>query len=281
MNEITNQPIYNIDLIEAEMLSLPQVSCPVNHKIINNHYIREVFLPKGALCIGHYQKQHHINYFVSGSVRMINEDGSTKDLHAPMVFVGNPGRKIGLILEDVIWQNIYYTNETDIEKCEDLFLDKSEYFLQQESLKFIEDYKSKEIDRLDFIETIKELNIINPTITEKSIYEVSINDNDKTHLPEGHYKFIIKDSPIHGLGVFAESDYEQNEIIGFARIGDKRTVLGRYTNHSKTPNAIIKFDNNGNYNLIAISKIKGKSGGQSGEEITVDYRQVYNENIHN
>jgi hypothetical protein len=52
-----------------------------------------------------------------------SEDGEKVEVVAPMTFVGKPGRKVAYILEDVIFQNIYSTDETDIEKLESMFVE--------------------------------------------------------------------------------------------------------------------------------------------------------------
>jgi hypothetical protein len=40
-----------------------------------------------------------------------------------MTFVGKPGRKVAYIIETVVFQNIYATDETDIEKLENMFVE--------------------------------------------------------------------------------------------------------------------------------------------------------------
>lgn len=115
----------NLELIEGGLLSLPQVECPVVHHFGPGIYIREVTIPAGTLAIGHAQKFHHLNILLKGSVAMII-DGAVKVVKAPLIFTGSPGRKLGYALEDTVWQNIYATEETDIEKLEDWIVDKSQ-----------------------------------------------------------------------------------------------------------------------------------------------------------
>jgi hypothetical protein len=40
-----------------------------------------------------------------------------------MTFIGKPGRKVAYILETVVFQNVYATEETDIEKLENMFIE--------------------------------------------------------------------------------------------------------------------------------------------------------------
>jgi len=64
---------------------------------------------------------------------------------------------------------------------------------------------------------------------------------------------------------------EPGEILAPARLGDKRTPIGRYTNHSHKPNAKMEFYN-GDIYLVATTGISGCQGGRLGDEITTDYR---------
>lgn len=67
---------------------------------------------------------------VSGRMMILQEDGSTKELVAPMTFMAKPGRKVAYILETVVFQNIYSTPETDIQKLEDMCIDNSKTLLE-------------------------------------------------------------------------------------------------------------------------------------------------------
>ena len=78
----------------------------------------------------------------------------------------------------------------------------------------------------------------------------------------------IEESAIEGVGVFATVDFESGEVVAPALIKGKRTPAGRFTNHAKAPNAIMRRARDGGIDLIATQPI------QAGEEVTVNYRQV-------
>ena len=94
--------------------------------------------------------------------------------------------------------------------------------------------------------------------------------------PEGWYGYKVSESNIHGKGIFSTVDYDKNELIGLFRTAEKRTILGRYTNHSATPNAQVIVAEGGYLYLVAIKPIKGCMGGQNGDEITIDYEHTFN-----
>lgn len=259
-----------IEQVESQLLDLPQVECPVVHHFGPGIYIREVTLPAGTLAIGHAQRFDHLNIMLTGAVAMVGDDGQTKVMRAPMIFVGKPGRKLGYVLETCIWQNVYATEEHDIDKLESMFLDKSATWqAHAEVSKQLETYHRHE-DREDF-ELVVRLAGFTPTFVRAQ----SENPYDQISMPSGFApKFTVRDSTIEGKGVFLSAPAGEDEVIAPARIDGMRTPAGRYTNHAKNPNAKFVKDESGDIWLVATRRISGCSGGNQGEEVTVDYRQA-------
>lgn len=259
-----------IEQVESHLLDLPQVECPVVHHFGPGIYIREVTLPAGTLAIGHAQRFDHLNIMLTGAVAMVGDDGQTKVLRAPMIFVGKPGRKLGYVLETCIWQNVYATDERDIDKLEAMFLDKSATWqAHAEAAKQLETYRRRE-DREDFDLVVKLAGF-----THEAVRAQSENPHDQIRMPDGFApKFTVRDSTIEGRGVFLSAPVEEGEVIAPARVEGFRTPAGRYTNHSKNPNAKFVKDEGGDIWLVATRRISGCAGGSQGEEVTVDYRQA-------
>lgn len=255
------------DALQKYMLQLPQVQCDVLHRFGPGLYIREVSAPAGTLAIGHHQRYEHLNIMLKGKVTMLNDDGTTTTLQAPLMFVGKPGRKVGYIEEDMVWQNIYATTETDVEKLEEQLLDKNAIWHEH-----LEYAKHKLLpradDRQDYLAMLDEFGV-----TEDQANAEAMRDDNLAPMPYGTYKFKIGDSPINGKGIFATAHIKAGDVIGPARIGDQRTILGRYTNHSCMPNAYPVRREGRNVDLVALHDITGCHGGMDGEEITLDYRQ--------
>ena len=259
----------DLELAEAVMLQQPQVACPVVHHFGPGIYIREVFLPAGAWAIGHRQKYPHVNVMLKGRVVVLNEDGSTSELQAPLMFVGQPGRKVGHVLEDVVWQNIYATDETDVEKLEAHFLDKSPtWTLNQQQIK-AQSVAAREADRQDFDVMLRQSGFSHEVVQSQSL-----NEDDQTPLPQGSWKLKIAPSDIAGKGVFVTSSVDAGEVIAPARLNGLRTPAGRYTNHARVPNARMELLPSGDIQLVAMRPISGCMGGMDGEEVTIDYRQA-------
>lgn len=123
----------NMRLAEQIGLSLPQVTCMVVHHFGPGFCIRELHVPAGTFVIGHQHRQGLANAFIKGRLRLL-QDGAWSELVAPFFFIGTPGRKVALALEDCIWQNIITTNETDPAIIEDLFVEKSPEWYAAHSL---------------------------------------------------------------------------------------------------------------------------------------------------
>ena len=258
-----------VDEMEKFMLELPQAECPVYHHFGPGIYVREVHLPKGIFAIGHAQKYEHLNIVLKGTVLMTGDDGSLKEIRAPMIFTGKPGRKFGYVIEDVIWLNIYATEETDIDKLESHYLDKSDYSLKKYSSERDLKYLANEIDREDFRKVIELAGF-----TEEMVREQSENTDDQIPMPDGYSIITVRDSDIEGKGIFVSAPVRKGQFIGLARLSGKRTPIGRYVNHSVFPNAEYIKTENGDIYAIAIRDINGCIGGSQGDEITVDYRQA-------
>lgn len=256
-------------MLEEVLLKKEQVDCPVVHRFGPGIYIREVSIPAGVVAIGHHQNFEHVNIMLKGRVKMLHADGKTEILQAPFFSIGEPGRKVGYIIEDMVWQNVYATELTDVEELEAYYLTKSPVF--REEITGIDELDLT-VDREDFLVACADLGI-SPWLVRK----VSERDSDMISMPSG-YSVQVGPSHLEGKGLHATAPFNIGDVIAPARLAGKRTIAGRYTNHAKTPNATAVLYDNGDISFVAIQEINGNKGGQLGDEITVDYRQVYNIN---
>lgn len=267
-------PVDLTDQVEAKLLELPQVDCPVLHHFGPGVYIREVRMPAGSLILGHRHRNAHTNILVQGRLKFLNEGGEVVELVAPVVLTSNPGRKLAYIMEDTVWQNVYATEEKDVEKLEAALLDKSDAWLEHKDRVFKLEESLRLEDRKDFQKVITAFGM-----DEEFVSSISRSEDDQISFPAGTApKVALHPSPIHGTGVFSSFPITAFEVIGPARLAGKRTPLGRYTNHSANPNAFFVKNDEGDIYAMASRDIRGCQGGDNGEEITVDYYQALNVN---
>lgn len=271
MRELARLPI---DTLERAMLQMPQTPCPVIHRFGPGIYIREVSIPKDTFAVGHHQNFEQMNIMLKGRVTVLNDDGSTSDLRAPMIFVGQPGRKIGYVHEDMVWLNIYATKEQNVDKLEAQYLTKSFQWKESQAVDDSVKRLKSNLDLLDYSAMLQEIDM-----NESVVRAQSENADDQTILPHGGYKIKVAKSQIEGEGLFATADILPGEVIAPARITGLRTIAGRYTNHSPMPNAQMTHAHGGDIDLVALSPITGCHGGLDGEEITVNYRESLKLNL--
>ena len=79
------------------------------------------------------------------------------------------------------------------------------------------------------------------------------------------YAVKVRDSKIHGKGLFATKQFEKGEIVCPGRINGKRTPAGRFINHSFYSNIVPTLFGD---DIVAIASRKIYPD----EEILVDYR---------
>lgn len=258
-----------IERVAGVMLAQPQADCPVAHFFGPGVYIRQVTLKAGTFAIGHRQKHEHVNVMLSGVVALVTEDG-VKELRAPLVYVGKPGRKVGYILEDCVWLNVYSTSETNVEALEEMFLEKSATSQESERIVWEASVGTRQVDRDDFDVMLREVGI-----SAEIARSQSENEADQCEMPaEYASRFVVRRSPIEGRGTFLSEPAKTGEYIAPARINGKRTPAGRFVNHAALPNARFELDDRGDVHLYAVREIAGCMGGSVGEEVTVDYREA-------
>jgi hypothetical protein len=118
-----------LDSLVDAVKSAPQIECPEKHYFGPNIYVKEVTLPAGSVIVGKYHRHEHLCNMVSGHMIVVDSEGNRTELVAPMTFMAKSGRKIAYIIETVVFQNIYSTSETDIQKLEDMIVDNSKDML--------------------------------------------------------------------------------------------------------------------------------------------------------
>jgi len=118
------QPSFKkIEAMLPQLRAMPQVECIEKHHFGPGMYVKEVTMPAGSIIVGKPHKTEHLCILLQGKMKLVKEDGEVIELVAPATFVGKPGRKIAYIIETVVFQNIFATDETDVKKLEHMFVE--------------------------------------------------------------------------------------------------------------------------------------------------------------
>ena len=273
--EVLNKPTFDLRTHESKMelaealLDAPQMRCNVVHRFGPGVYIREASYKAGTLIIGQEHVSDHINMLLKGKINVIDGNGNTVTLEAPHMFVSPAGSKVGYALEDVIWQNIYATNETNVEVLEQTLFKAPPKYHEYLSKQLEDRTIYHEVDRQDYREMIEECGW-----SAEDIEKVSHYRGDCIPFPYGSYSITQGDSPIQGKGMFATADIAEGTVIAPMRLNCCRTPAGFLVNHSKYPNAEAVLTDNGDMYLVALRDIKGMDGGFNGDEVTISYRHT-------
>lgn len=126
LNHYHNQFRNKIFAIEAEMKKMPQAELKVKHFFVPGVYIRELFVPKGAVLVGKIHKYKQFHWLMKGKLKVSIGD-KIEYIEAPAAMITEAGSKrVAYALEDTVWLMVHGTYETDLDKIEHHFIAQSE-----------------------------------------------------------------------------------------------------------------------------------------------------------
>lgn len=121
------RPVTREQVMELEQAIQSFPECVDLHEYTQHHfapgvYVREQFIPAGMVLTGKIHRHETMNILVSGTIRVTTDRGVT-ELTGPKIYNSPPGmKKAAFTLTDVIWLNVHPTEETDLERIEDIFI---------------------------------------------------------------------------------------------------------------------------------------------------------------
>jgi hypothetical protein len=114
--ETANSKMDRAKQLEAALLSVRQVDCPVRHYFAPGLYAREITIPKGTAIVGAVHKTENIAVLSKGALALDTENGPI-EIHAPFTLTVKPGAKnVAFAIEESVWTNFFVTTETDVDK---------------------------------------------------------------------------------------------------------------------------------------------------------------------
>ncbi|MGM0614764.1 MAG: SET domain-containing protein-lysine N-methyltransferase [Pseudomonadota bacterium] len=241
-----------IESLESVSLGHEQVEIPTQEHFINGMYGREIVIPAGTMITGRVYKEGYLDIMLSGDISIATPQGM-KRVTGTNIMEAPPGRKrAGYAHEDTHWITVH---RTDLFFPDDM-LDQLTFFSRQEYSRYIAKRDHESYQAV----------IASTGMTEEEIAKQVLNPDDQVSMPDAFSdRVTISNSAIHGLGVFANHRYEIGDHIGPGRINGMRTPIGRYTNHSAYPNAVMQPLDNGDVAMVATRLIN------PGDEITTHY----------
>jgi len=134
----------NIISIQDKISKMPDAmfgDCfPLKHKIIDGLYVREIFVPKGALFVSKLFKQDHASFLLLGELSILTEQGIMR-VKAPFHMITKIGTKrVVYVHEDCVWITVHpnKNNLKTVEELEGEIIAKDYKELDEQENKFIE-----------------------------------------------------------------------------------------------------------------------------------------------
>lgn len=106
--DLTEVNARKLDFLQFQLGQLPQLDMPLTHRFTPGLYIREIFMPKGAIVISRVHKREHPFVVSKGKVAVWSENDGWQFIKAPFTGITTPGtRRILFISEDCIWTTFH------------------------------------------------------------------------------------------------------------------------------------------------------------------------------
>lgn len=102
-------------------------SCPVVHRFTPGLYIREIFMPAGAVLTSKIHKKEHPFVVSMGVVCVYSDNEGPVIIAAPYTGITKPGtRRFLVVVEDTIWTTFHTTDLQNVEDIEDEIMESHE-----------------------------------------------------------------------------------------------------------------------------------------------------------
>ena len=244
-----------VQALEAELLKMPQADIITEHTFFPGVYERKITIPAWTVLTGAAHKTDYHVRLEKGTIA-VNTDDGIKTFTAPFDFPAKAGmQRAGRVFEkEVVWVDVY----PNLDNCTDLAILENRLYVVPEcglADSRTEEQKAK-IDFGAFLHQMK--------MTQDEMDRIVHIESDLMDMPEG-VDVELRDSPIHGKGLFATRNFEVGETVCPGRLNGRRTPGGRFINHSPNCNVKPKKEGDDIY-AIAARKIS------AGDELLVDYR---------
>lgn len=250
--------------LQDELLQMPQADIVTTHTFLPGVYERKITVPPWTVLTGAAHKTDYRVRLEKGTIA-VNVGTEVKVLTAPCEFDAKAGeQRAGRVFEEeVVWVDVY-DNPDD---CQELSVIEDRLYVVPEcGLGDTRRRLAIESARADYQLFLEQLGVDQDTMDA-----IVTIESDLIDMPEGH-DVELKESPVHGLGMFATRHFFAGEVICPGRLDGKRTPAGRYINHSCDAN-VMPYKFGDDLYVIALKDVG------VGNELFIDYRNAMNINF--
>lgn len=250
--------------LQDELLQMPQADIVTTHTFLPGVYERKITVPPWTVLTGAAHKTDYRVRLEKGTIA-VNVGTEVKVLTAPCEFDAKAGeQRAGRVFEEeVVWVDVY-DNPDD---CQELSVIEDRLYVVPEcGLGDTRRRLAIESAQTDYQLFLEQLGVDQDTMDA-----IVTIESDLIDMPEGH-DVELKESPVHGLGMFATRHFFAGEVICPGRLDGKRTPAGRYINHSQDAN-VMPYKFGDDLYVIALKDVG------VGNELFIDYRDAMSINF--
>ena len=259
MNLVYVKPLVKTQIqnLQNELLKMPQANIVTDHIFYDGFYERKITIPPWTVLTGAAHKTDYKIRLEKGIIA-VNVEEKVQVMTAPIEFEAKAGaQRVGRVFEkEVIWVDIYENPDN----CQDLtILEERLYVVPNCGLgenRVALEINNAQADYKLFLDQIG--------LNQAEMDKIVRNESDVIDMPNNVY-VELRDSKIHGKGLFATKSFEKGEIVCPGRLNGKRTPGGRFINHSYDSN-ILPIKVGDDIYAMAVRDI------YENEELLVDYR---------
>jgi len=244
-----------VQALETELLKMPQAKIVTEHIFKRGVYERKIIIPAWTVLTGAEHKTDYKVRLEKGTIA-VNTDDGVKILTAPLEFDAKAGmQRAGRVFdEEVVWVDVY----ENADNCTDLAKLEARLYVVPEC--GLADSRTKvQKAKIDFDAFLHQTGL-----TKSEMDSIVHIESDLIEMPP-NVDVELRDSIIHGKGLFALRDFKIGQIVCPGRLNGKRTPGGRFINHSCFSNVAPKKFGDDIY-AVATQKII------AGDELLVNYR---------
>ena len=263
MTQIAEIDVFDVATVTAdkvvalqnELFKLPQANIVTEHVFTPGKYERRITIPAWTVLTGAEHKTPYHVRLEKGTIA-VNTDDGVKVLTAPVDFPAKAGmQRAGRVFEnEVVWVDVY-DNPDD---CTDLQVLESRLYVVPDC-GLADSRTAVQKAQIDYGAFLHQIGM-----TQDEMDKIVQIDSDLMDMPPG-VDVELRDSPIHGKGLFATRDFDAGEVVCPGRLNGKRTPGGRFINHSVDSN-ITPVKVGDDIYAVAARKIRAD------DELLVDYR---------
>lgn len=246
-----------IENLQNELLKMPQADIVTENIFLDGIYERKITIPPWTVLTGAEHKTDYKIKLEKGTIA-VNIGDKVQIMTAPMEFEAKAGaQRVGRVFEEeVIWVDVYENSDN----CQNLaILEDRLYVVPNCGLgenRVALEISNAQADYKLFLDQIG--------LNQAEMDKIVTNESDVIDMPENVF-VELRDSKIHGKGLFATKSFKKGEIVCPGRLNGKRTPGGRFINHSYDSN-ILPIKVGDDIYAMAVCDI------YENEELLVDYR---------